>query len=135
MIKVPLPNLGFSLAGFTRSTSMISHRHRHCGTFIGIHTLFYNLGVLPAVNQILIALTYGFVKHEHYNHRRLCEHGLSSMSKSTAITRMLSKLHFYYPKYTYQCQTYSFNECIFRREIRYLIRNFHERLDFSSLFW
>lgn len=24
------------------------------------------------------ALAYDFAKHEHYNHRRLCEHGLSS---------------------------------------------------------
>jgi len=34
---VPLPNLGFSLAGFTRSTLYVSIKTRLCGTFKGSH--------------------------------------------------------------------------------------------------
>ena len=50
-LGVPLPNLGFSLVGFTRSTSLVSDRHRHCGTFKGTHTISYDLGIFPAVSQ------------------------------------------------------------------------------------
>jgi len=32
-LEVPLPNLGFSLAGFTRSIAPVSRRARLCGTF------------------------------------------------------------------------------------------------------
>ena len=32
-LPVPLPNLGFSLAGFTRSTFQVSLKARLCGTF------------------------------------------------------------------------------------------------------
>ncbi len=33
---LPLPNLGFSLVGFTAFHFMISHELRHCGTFKGL---------------------------------------------------------------------------------------------------
>ena len=33
ILQVPLPNLGFSLAGFTRSICTVSHAARLCGTF------------------------------------------------------------------------------------------------------
>ena len=39
--QIPLPNLGFSLAGFTRSTFMISHKARLCGTFKDFHHSFH----------------------------------------------------------------------------------------------
>lgn len=76
--ELPYQNLGFSLVGFTRSTLSISGKTRLCGTFIGTHTMPEGLGVFPAVSVIDASLTYGFIRHEHYRHLSLCEHGLSS---------------------------------------------------------
>jgi len=43
-----------------------------------------DLGFFPAVNPALrqITLAYDFARHEHYDHLRSCEHGLSSTTKS-----------------------------------------------------
>ena len=38
--QVPLPNLGFSLAGFTRSIFYVSIKARLCGTFKEVHHSF-----------------------------------------------------------------------------------------------
>ena len=38
--QVPLPNLGFSLAGFTRSIFPVSRKARLCGTFKGVRHSF-----------------------------------------------------------------------------------------------
>ncbi len=64
--------------GLPRSTQKVSNLNRHCGTFKGI-PYSYERRNLPAVNYCIVTLTYELVKHERYNHHRLCEHGLSSI--------------------------------------------------------
>jgi len=81
-------------------------RLRHCGTFIGIHTISKkDLGIFPAVSWMLAptALAYEFTRHEHYEHLSSCEHGLSSARMQmhfTAITRTLLMNTIYYMYFT-----------------------------------
>lgn len=80
--KVPLPLFGFLTRGvYLVPPYSFLNRLRHCGTFIGIHTISIDLGIFPAVSLRLskqAALAYDFARHEHYRHLSLCEHGLSS---------------------------------------------------------
>ncbi|KLT17212.1 hypothetical protein AA980_15110 [Neobacillus vireti] len=67
-------------------------RLRHCGTFIGIHTISKGLRYFPGRQLSLdsAALAYDFARHEHYEHLSSCEHGLSSARMQmilAAITR------------------------------------------------
>ena len=81
--QAPLPNLGFSLAGFTRSTAPVSRHARLCGTFKAFFPWRAALGTNAAVRNCP-ARIYGFIRHKHYSHRRLCEHGLSSDAIGTS---------------------------------------------------
>src|SRR4051794_11932153 len=90
--KVPLPLFGFLARGvYLVPPFSFLKRLRHCGTFIGIHTIsLKDLGIFPAVSLVQAALAYEFTRHEHYEHLSSCEHGLSSTSKQmllAAITR------------------------------------------------
>lgn len=60
--------------------------------FQTIVTVSKDLGQVVAVNKC-IALTYGFIKHEHYNHLRLCEHGLSSIFTIAITQNITQKLY------------------------------------------
>lgn len=54
--RLPLPNLGFSLVGFTAFHFIVSNKLRHCGTF-KIWTMFCNLGFyLPLYAPIYLTL-------------------------------------------------------------------------------
>lgn len=79
---IPLPSLGFSLVGFTRSTSLVSKRASSLWHFQRYYTIVETLGVFPCrqSSRNQTALAYEFARHEHYDHLRSCEHGLSSTS-------------------------------------------------------
>ena len=57
--QVPLPNLGFSLAGFTRSIFYVSIKARLCGTFKEVHHN-RSLRLPSAVSNQLPELMYSF---------------------------------------------------------------------------
>ena len=63
-------------------------RLRHCGTFIGIHTISQTrLRCFPGRQPTISAASaYEFAEHEHYGHRSPCEHGLSSASPKGACS-------------------------------------------------
>lgn len=87
--ECPYQYLGCSLAGFT---SFHSSGFPPDYVTVALSRLQYHipndLGIFPAVNPKRITLTYEFVKHEHYKHLSLCEHGLSSTHlRCAAITQ------------------------------------------------
>ena len=90
---------------------------RHCGTFIGIHTISKkDLGIFPAVSWMLApaALAYEFTRHEHYEHLSSCEHGLSSARTQmllTAITRTLLMYTIYYMYFMLLIQWFLLGNC------------------------
>lgn len=55
--QVPLPNLGFSLAGFTRSIFPVSRKARFCGTFKGVRHSFHHRPS-PAVSLRCLDLSF-----------------------------------------------------------------------------
>ncbi len=55
--QVPLPNLGFSLAGFTRSIFPVSRKARLCGTFKGVRHSFHHRPS-PAVSLRCLDLSF-----------------------------------------------------------------------------
>ncbi len=81
--RCPYQYLGCSLEGFTAF-----HLNSFLFSYVTVALSRYsyhiqkNLGVFSAVNQLMVTLTYDFVKHEHYKHHSLCEHGLSSTYKN-----------------------------------------------------
>src|SRR5699024_1156378 len=96
--ECPYHSLGCSLMGFTRSTS---------DCFQPSSSLWHFQGFIPYQNRrrnkllplalYKATLTYFFVKHEHYKHRSLCEHGLSSTyTKHAAITKVFLKQYTIY---------------------------------------
>ena len=80
-VRAPLPNLGFSLAGFTTFHSFVS-KSIVTAAHYGINHI-KDLDYLPPL--AIATLGYFFPKHEHYNHHRLCEHGLSSNIKNISV--------------------------------------------------
>ena len=79
IVKTPLPNLGFSLAGFTTFHSFISKSI----VTAALYGLFHIRRLRKSSAVRKTTLGYLFPRHEHYNHLRLCEHGLSSRVSST----------------------------------------------------
>ncbi len=78
----PYQYLGFSLEGFTsfhpvcfQTGSVTVALFRVMKPYSNEHRFFPR----RQFSKYQTALTYGFVRHEHYSHRRLCEHGLSSV--------------------------------------------------------
>ena len=55
--QIPLPNLGFSLAGFTRSIFPVSRKARLCGTFKGVRHSFHHRPS-PAVSLRCLDLSF-----------------------------------------------------------------------------
>ena len=86
-VRAPLPNLGFSLAGFTTFHSFVSKSIVTAARY-GINHI-KDLDYLPPL--AIATLGYFFPKHEHYNHHRLCEH-LSLYEKQPCLdwARLLS---------------------------------------------
>jgi hypothetical protein len=78
--------------GLPRSTLFISKKATSLWHFQSIHTISNKrLRYFPCrqVRLGLPALAYDLARHEHYRHRSLCEHGLSSTYLNAAITRTL----------------------------------------------
>src|SRR3954447_23788834 len=114
--KVPLPLFGFLARGvYLVPPFSFLKRLRHCGTFIGIHTIsLKDLGIFPAVSLVQAALAYEFTRHEHYEHLSSCEHGLSSARMQmllTAITRTLLMSTTYYMYFTLVIQWFLLGNC------------------------
>ena len=77
--RFPYQHLGFSLVGFTRSTSPISGRASSLWHFYRVMPYpGKGLRQFPGRQPVKAALAYFFTRHEHYTHLSLCEHGLSS---------------------------------------------------------
>ena len=76
--QVLLPNLDCSLEGFTAFHLLYFYK-----SYVTVALSNYSNRILRLrlfhCRQIN-ALIYCFIKHEHYSHLRLCEHGLSSIS-------------------------------------------------------
>ena len=68
--KIPLPILGFSLVGFTRSTLFVSKKVTSLWHFQGIDHNVTVLGLLSRRQSLQTALAYDFTRHEHYCHLR-----------------------------------------------------------------
>jgi len=82
LTKVPLPIFGFLARGvyhvppFSFPKKLVS---------LALYKYFYHQEVISSPLDFS-TLGYFFPKHEHYNHLRLCEHGLSSIViKTTAF--------------------------------------------------
>ena len=66
--------------GLPRSTLNVSIKTSSLWHFQSIRALSVkDLGRFPAVSPKWTTLTYCFIRHEHYDHLRPCEHGLSSI--------------------------------------------------------
>lgn len=64
--------------GLPRSTNSVSTIASSLWHFQGYSSIGFPLALFPAVIPFLGAAAYCFAAHEHYRHRSLCEHGLSS---------------------------------------------------------
>ncbi len=92
----PYQHLGFSLEGFTAFHSVCFQTdYVTVALFRVIRPYHSDTGRFPAVSLVRYqtALTYGFVRHEHYSRLRLCEHGLSSAPYVQRLPECLM-LHF-----------------------------------------
>ena len=67
--------------GLPRSTQDVSTLATSLWHFQGPLPYLRDLGIILPF-YLLVTLTYVFVKHEHYKHLSLCEHGLSSAARS-----------------------------------------------------
>lgn len=87
--KCPYLYLGCSLVGFTSF-----HSKYFYSDSVTVALSRYSFPIrrrrnFPCRKFLRTPLTYGFVKHEHYKHLSLCEHGLSSAwLNQAAITRV-----------------------------------------------
>ncbi len=76
-VKQVLPaNLDCSLEGFTAFHLLYFYK-----SYVTVALSNYSIHIerLDIHCRQINALIYCFIKHEHYNHLRLCEHGLSSI--------------------------------------------------------
>ena len=96
---VPLPNLSFSLVGFTSFHSIYFYIVRHCGTFIVYNHEF--LFRLKNSRQSKTALGYFFPKHKHYYHLRIVR----------AWTFLYISLCSVYPDYSFSFPKIIFSSC------------------------
>ena len=85
-LLVPLPNLGFSLMGFITFHFLNFLRTRLYDT---LWLLTMPNGLVNSSPLVKTTIGYFFPMHEHYNHHRLCEHGLSSIQNCTAFIQRL----------------------------------------------
>ena len=88
--------LSFSLVGFTAFHFLVSQKLVSVARY-KIHHKKNLLDVFQPLDK-LSTLGYFFPKHEHYNHHRLCEHGLSSKKNCffSALARIFIILHFFH---------------------------------------
>jgi len=82
-VRAPLPKFGFLTRGVYLVSLFCFQKNTFLWHFSG-HPLITRLRLSPPLD--FSTLGYFFPRHEHYNHHRLCEHGLSSIvTRTTAF--------------------------------------------------
>lgn len=91
-VKALLPNLDFSLVGFTSFHSLVSQSI----VSVALYGIDLILRLRSSPPLAIATPSYFFPRHEHYNHHRLCEHGLSSNIKNISVCLYINCYYLYY---------------------------------------